>query len=196
MDTWTTTAIRSARLATAASSSPRAMALAQALSAPTTDLLYRNNPKSMVRSYKHSKVVFPSPKSDSCVCIIKDGSASDNAAKEILASSSADSAIVVELSASGSVASPPVVEKKSSGQVRLPINAGPKCPVCQKTVYKMEELNAVGRIWHTNCFTCGGGKADTEGIIYHLKLECIRFIFFSLQRTLCNTYTVCYSNLH
>ena len=77
------------------------------------------------------------------------------------------------------MASPPVVEKKSSGQVRLPINAGPKCPVCQKTVYKMEELNAVGRIWHTNCFTCGGGKADTEGIIYHLKLECIRFIFLS-----------------
>ena len=109
------------------------------------------------------KVVFPSPKSDSCVCIIKDGSRSDSAAKEILASSSADSTIVVEISASGSVASPPVVEKKSSGQVRLPINAGPKCPVCQKTVYKMEELNAVGRIWHTNCFTCGGGKADTEG---------------------------------
>ena len=196
MDTWTTTAIHSARLVTAASSSPRATALAQALSAPTTDLLYRNNPKSMVRSYKHSKVVFPSPKSDSCVCIIKDGSGGDSAAKEKLSSSSAESAIVVEMSASGSVASPPVVEKKSSGQVRLPINAGPKCPVCQKTVYKMEELNAVGRIWHTNCFTCGGGKADTEGIIYHLKLECIRFIFFSLQRTLYNTYTVCYSNLH
>ncbi len=64
------------------------------------------------------------------------------------------------------VAAPPVVEKKSSGQVRLPANAGPKCTVCQKTVYKMEEVGAVGRIWHSNCFTCGGGKADTPGLYY------------------------------
>ena len=70
-----------------------------------------------------------------------------------------------EASTNEGVASPPVVEKKKGGlgQVRLPINAAPKCTVCQKTVYKMEEVSAVGRIWHSNCFTCGGGKADTKG---------------------------------
>ena len=72
--------------------------------------------------------------------------------------------VVVAIDKTVEVASPPVVEKKAGlGQVRLPVNTAPKCTVCQKTVYKMEEVSAVGRIWHSNCFTCGGGKADTPG---------------------------------
>lgn len=30
-----------------------------------------------------------------------------------------------------------------------------KCVKCDKTVYKMEEIIAVGHVWHNSCFTCG-----------------------------------------
>jgi hypothetical protein len=32
----------------------------------------------------------------------------------------------------------------------------PKCTACAKSVYKMEELLAIGRTWHAACFVCGG----------------------------------------
>lgn len=54
------------------------------------------------------------------------------------------------------------IEKKTSGVFRFN-SAAPKCTVCAKTVYKMEEVSAVGRLWHNSCFTCGGGQADTAG---------------------------------
>jgi len=37
-------------------------------------------------------------------------------------------------------------------------NSTPKCTICAKSVYKMEEMIAVGRVWHLNCFTCGGSS--------------------------------------
>jgi hypothetical protein len=53
-------------------------------------------------------------------------------------------------------------------------SAGPKCAVCTKTVYKMEELLVEGKIWHITCFTCGGGKPDTPGLftvfLFHFGL--------------------------
>jgi hypothetical protein len=33
----------------------------------------------------------------------------------------------------------------------------PKCPVCDKSVYKMEEILAMDKSWHKGCFTCGVG---------------------------------------
>jgi NAD-dependent SIR2 family protein deacetylase len=35
--------------------------------------------------------------------------------------------------------------------------------MCDKTVYKPEELIAVGQVWHDKCFTCGGKNNDGCG---------------------------------
>lgn len=40
-------------------------------------------------------------------------------------------------------------------------SASPKCADCGKTVYKMEELIAIGKTWHKDCFRCGA--SDTSG---------------------------------
>ena len=42
-----------------------------------------------------------------------------------------------------------------------------KCPNCAKTVFKVEELLALGCIWHKDCFTCGG-PAPSVGEPEHL----------------------------
>ena len=39
----------------------------------------------------------------------------------------------------------------------------PKCHVCTKTVYKTEELKALGKVYHTACFTCSCPKGDGCG---------------------------------
>jgi hypothetical protein len=38
-----------------------------------------------------------------------------------------------------------------------------KCPICAKSVYKMEEILALSRTWHKTCFCCGAGSADSNG---------------------------------
>lgn len=50
---------------------------------------------------------------------------------------------------------PPVPAKKV---FCLPVSA--KCHLCTKSVYKVEELLAVGQMWHKQCFTCGGKNND------------------------------------
>ena len=42
---------------------------------------------------------------------------------------------------------------------------GSKCPVCSKTVFKMEEVLAIGNSFHPTCFTCGalGDGSSKEG---------------------------------
>jgi hypothetical protein len=47
----------------------------------------------------------------------------------------------------------------------------PKCCVCAKSVFFKEELKAIGRIYHVSCFTCGGGKSDTQGCKKTLKRD-------------------------
>lgn len=53
--------------------------------------------------------------------------------------------------------------------VNMAFNSTPKCTICAKSVYKMEEMVAVGRVWHLNCFTCGG--SSTEGCKRVLKRD-------------------------
>lgn len=60
-----------------------------------------------------------------------------------------------QLTASQSVRSAPPV-KYAPKVVKMSFESTPKCTVCSKSVYKMEEVIAVGRIWHKTCFTCGG----------------------------------------
>lgn len=38
-----------------------------------------------------------------------------------------------------------------------------KCSICQRSVYQMEDIHALGRVWHTSCFTCGAPKGDGCG---------------------------------
>lgn len=39
----------------------------------------------------------------------------------------------------------------------------PKCPTCEKNVYKMEEIVAMSRTWHKTCFVCGANRRDGCG---------------------------------
>lgn len=62
-----------------------------------------------------------------------------------------------QLTASQSVRSAPPV-KYAPKVVKMSFESTPKCTICSKSVYKMEEVIAVGRIWHKTCFTCGGSS--------------------------------------
>lgn len=56
---------------------------------------------------------------------------------------------------------PTVAPAASTGTSQL--GGGNKCSLCQKTVYKMEEIIALGRVFHDKCFTCGGVNKDGCG---------------------------------
>ena len=36
--------------------------------------------------------------------------------------------------------------------------SSPKCCACAMSVFKMEEIIAIGKTWHKACFKCGGVK--------------------------------------
>jgi cysteine and glycine-rich protein len=60
------------------------------------------------------------------------------------------------------------VDSSVSSTVKKKFNLGgslaPKCYSCQKSVYKVEEVVALGNIWHKSCFKCGGvGTTDGCG---------------------------------
>lgn len=40
-------------------------------------------------------------------------------------------------------------------KVDMSTGGAPKCPRCQERVYFNEEKKALGKSWHTKCFTCG-----------------------------------------
>jgi len=44
----------------------------------------------------------------------------------------------------------------------------PKCAICAKTVFKQEELLALGKVYHSGCFTCSCPKGDGCGRVSHL----------------------------
>lgn len=53
----------------------------------------------------------------------------------------------------------------------IPFSGANKCFVCDKTVYKMEEIIAVGHVWHDKCFTCGGKTLRDSGCGRVLKRD-------------------------
>jgi hypothetical protein len=48
--------------------------------------------------------------------------------------------------------------------------SAPRCPVCDKSVYKAEEVTAINQTWHKSCFRCGG-KAGPLGCKKVLTLD-------------------------
>ena len=48
-------------------------------------------------------------------------------------------------------------------------STAPSCCQCAKPVYKMEEVIALGKVWHKTCFTCG--KGFTDGCNKTLRLD-------------------------
>ena len=68
---------------------------------------------------------------------------------------------ISQLSAPQSVRSSPPV-KYVPKVVKMSFESTPKCTACSKSVYKMEEVIAVGRVWHKTCFTCGGSCTLTH----------------------------------
>lgn len=74
---------------------------------------------------------------------------------------------------SGSPAPAPPVEPPKPVETYhpkvTPFNPVNKCIMCDKTVYKTEEVIAVGNVWHKTCFTCGGKNSD--GCNRVLKLD-------------------------
>lgn len=63
------------------------------------------------------------------------------------------------------VAPAPASFKSSSTAPKIAENAEhhPKCPTCEKNVYKMEEIVAMSRTWHKSCFVCGTNRGDGCG---------------------------------
>ena len=58
-----------------------------------------------------------------------------------------------EFITSGGIGAAATVQSKTE-------NNTSKCPVCDKSVYKMEEILAMNKSWHKSCFTCGAQKGD------------------------------------
>ena len=46
---------------------------------------------------------------------------------------------------------------------KITIFTSPKCAMCHKAVYKMEEVLAVDKCWHKGCFRCGASSASGGG---------------------------------
>jgi len=84
------------------------------------------------------------------------------------------------ISSGGNPEAPPLVSRSSSTEnasAAKPVetyvpktttfNAANRCYVCDKTVYKTEEIIAVGQVWHDKCFTCSGKNGDGCGKVLH-----------------------------
>ena len=73
-----------------------------------------------------------------------------------ISSSSADAPVLGSSSTDNTKAGTTTSSSSAIDRFRESAGDKKKCPNCAKTVYKMEELLALGCIWHKDCFTCGG----------------------------------------
>eukprot|EP01041_Mallomonas_annulata_P010832 gene10832-22601_t len=55
----------------------------------------------------------------------------------------------------------PITKSLSSSKFTSPVNII-RCCICTKAVYKVEEVNALNKIWHKTCFTCGAGTGNVN----------------------------------
>lgn len=53
----------------------------------------------------------------------------------------------------------------------LNVNDAPKCIKCDKVVYKYDEHEAFNKVYHKNCFTCGGASGNGKACQQLLSLQ-------------------------
>jgi hypothetical protein len=67
----------------------------------------------------------------------------------------------ISKSVAAPVAASPTTQQSKAAAIAAKFGGGgPKCFICTKTVYKTEETQAMGRVYHSSCFTCGGTSGN------------------------------------
>ena len=67
-----------------------------------------------------------------------------------------------------SLSDPSLSPKRSGKFIQTP---AVKCCVCASAVFKVEEVEALGKSWHKLCFTCGGATGGDQGCARVLAVD-------------------------
>ena len=106
----------------------------------------------------HGSQVEKGPSAASDINVVTEATKTMSLKERAAAFSSASSSSTVS-----SVSSNTSKPKPSGKLASLGGAAAPKCKVCVKAVYKMEEIIAMSHTWHKACFRCGGTASDGCG---------------------------------